>query len=88
MTPGHSYWTVCHISAYSATEMHAAHTQEAIAEAYPPTLTVTEAARVAGVSRRHAYELVAIGQIPSVRLGGAIRIPTRRFLAMIDGGGR
>lgn len=47
-----------------------------VAEAYPPTLTVAAAAKIVGISRRHAYELVANGQIPSVRFGGAIRVPT------------
>jgi excisionase family DNA binding protein len=57
----------------------------ALAETDPPTLTLTvkQAAAVAGISRRDAYDLVANGEIPSVRLGGAIRIPTRRFLAML-----
>lgn len=56
-----------------------------VAEAYPPTLTVAAAAKIVGISRRHAYELVANGQIPSVRFGGAIRVPTRRLLAILDG---
>lgn len=60
----------------------------ATAEEAPPMLTVAEAAKVAGISRRHAYELVSTGQIPSVRLGGAIRIPRRRLFAMLDGEGR
>jgi excisionase family DNA binding protein len=53
--------------------------------ALPTTLTVEQAARVASISRRHAYHLVNTGEIPSVRLGGAIRIPTRRLLAMLEG---
>ena len=51
----------------------------------PLTVTVPEAAKLIGISRRHAYELVASGEIPSVRFGGAIRIPRARLLAMIEG---
>jgi excisionase family DNA binding protein len=39
------------------------------------TLTVEEAARLLGISRALAYELVARGEIPSLRLGRRIVIP-------------
>ncbi|MEZ4554828.1 MAG: helix-turn-helix domain-containing protein [Dehalococcoidia bacterium] len=38
-------------------------------------LTVPEAAKLLRIGRNHAYELVARGEIPSVRLGRLIRIP-------------
>ncbi len=38
-------------------------------------LRVQEAAEALGVSRAKAYELIAAGQIPSVKLGGCIRVP-------------
>jgi len=38
-------------------------------------LTVSEAARLLRISRNLAYELVAQGQLPHVRLGRVIRIP-------------
>ena len=38
-------------------------------------LTVPETARVLRIGRNLAYELVARGEIPSVRLGRAIRVP-------------
>lgn len=38
-------------------------------------LRVEEAARLLGVSRSAAYNLVADGTIPSVRLGHSIRVP-------------
>jgi excisionase family DNA binding protein len=47
-------------------------------------LTVEEAGRLAGISRRHAYKLVKEGAIPSVRLGGAIRVPTQRLLEILN----
>jgi excisionase family DNA binding protein len=41
------------------------------------TLTVDETAQVLGVSRALAYELVARGELPSLRLGRRIVIPRR-----------
>jgi excisionase family DNA binding protein len=38
-------------------------------------LTVSEFAELSRVSRPHAYRLIRAGAVPSVRLGGAIRIP-------------
>ena len=38
-------------------------------------LTVPEAARVLRISRNLAYELVARGEIPAIRLGRVIRVP-------------
>jgi excisionase family DNA binding protein len=41
------------------------------------TLTVEEAARLLGISRAFAYDLVRRGDIPSLRLGRRIVIPRR-----------
>ncbi len=49
------------------------------------TVTVTEAARLLGVSRAMAYECVRTGEIPSVRLGARILIPRHRLVALLDG---
>ncbi len=38
-------------------------------------LSVTEAAQVLGISRSHAYDLVARGDLPSLRLGRRVLIP-------------
>ncbi len=35
----------------------------------------TEAADAIGVSRARAYELIAAGVIPSIRIGSSIRVP-------------
>ena len=40
-------------------------------------LTVPETARLLRISRNLAYELVARGDLPAVRLGRAIRVPRR-----------
>jgi excisionase family DNA binding protein len=42
-------------------------------------LTVTELAERLGVSRAHAYRLIAQGTIPVVTLGRTIRIPVRAY---------
>jgi excisionase family DNA binding protein len=38
-------------------------------------LRPAEAADAIGVSRSKAYELIASGAIPSIRLGGSVRVP-------------
>jgi excisionase family DNA binding protein len=49
-------------------------------------VTVTEAAQTLGVSRVHAYRLVADGTLPSFRLGRAVRIPADAIEAMLRAG--
>jgi excisionase family DNA binding protein len=46
--------------------------------------TVTEAAVLLGVSRAHAYELVARGQLRHVRLGRRVVIPKRAVDELLD----
>jgi excisionase family DNA binding protein len=38
-------------------------------------LRPAEAADAIGVSRSKAYALIASGEIPSIRLGGSVRVP-------------
>ena len=45
---------------------------------------VAEAADLASISRAKAYELVASGEWPSVRIGKTIRIPIDRLSDWID----
>jgi len=45
-----------------------------------PTITVERAAAVLGVSRRTGYAAAERGELPSVRVGRSIRVPTARFL--------
>jgi excisionase family DNA binding protein len=54
------------------------------AEATPLVLTVTAAARLLGISRALAYELVARGEIPSLRLGRRLVVPRARLLALLE----
>jgi excisionase family DNA binding protein len=44
-----------------------------------------EAAVALGVSRSKIYELLSSRAIPSVRLGGSIRVPAIQLQAWIDG---
>jgi excisionase family DNA binding protein len=44
----------------------------------------TEAADAIGVSRARAYELIAAGVIPSIRIGGSIRVPVESLREWIN----
>ena len=48
-------------------------------------LTVAEAAELLGISRTHGYELVARGELPSLRLGRRIVVPRRALERLVDG---
>jgi len=47
-------------------------------------LTVAEAGELLGISRAFAYELVARGDLPVIRLGRRIVVPKAALLAMVD----
>lgn len=49
----------------------------------PPTLTVEEAAKLLGIGRRQAYEAVHRGEIPVVRIGRRLIVPTKSLLELI-----
>ena len=46
-------------------------------------LSVTEAAARLGISRAHAYRMVATGELPAVRLGGRMVVPVHRLRALL-----
>jgi excisionase family DNA binding protein len=46
-------------------------------------LRPVEVAEALGISRSKAYELIAAGTIPSVRIGGGIRVPVDGLRAWI-----
>ena len=48
-------------------------------------VSVPEAAGMLGISRRLAYDLVARGELPALRLGGRIVILLRPLERMLDG---
>jgi excisionase family DNA binding protein len=47
-------------------------------------LRIDEVAQLIGVSRTTAYALVNKGEIPSVRIGGLLRIPNEALRKLID----
>ncbi|MGH9027285.1 MAG: helix-turn-helix domain-containing protein [Acidimicrobiia bacterium] len=48
------------------------------------TFTVPEAAKILGISRALAYELVGRGDIPIVRLGRRVVVPRRALDALLE----
>lgn len=46
-----------------------------------PTISAKRAAAVLGISIRHAYAAIERGEIPSIRVGRKVVVPTARFLA-------
>ncbi len=50
---------------------------------HPLTLTVEQAAKLLGIGRSTAYELVQTGDIPSLRLGRRIVVPVARLAEML-----
>lgn len=49
----------------------------------PPTLTVEKAAELLGISRRSAYRAANSGELPTLRLGRRLVVPTARLLALL-----
>jgi excisionase family DNA binding protein len=49
-----------------------------------PTLSVDEFAAVTGISRSTAFAAVHNGEVPSMRFGKRIRIPTAAVRAMLE----
>jgi excisionase family DNA binding protein len=50
----------------------------------PLTLTVEQTAKLLGIGRSTAYELVRTGDIPSLRLGRRIVVPVARLRALMQ----
>jgi excisionase family DNA binding protein len=48
-------------------------------ERHPEWLKVPEVAKVLRIARSRAYELVAEGEIPSVRIGRSVRVSRREL---------
>jgi hypothetical protein len=51
--------------------------------AHLPTVDVPTAGRVLGIGRDAAYAAAAAGQLPTLRLGRALRVPTAKLLTML-----
>ncbi len=50
---------------------------------YPATVTIEEAGRILGLSRSAAYRAAARGEIPTLRFGRRLVVPTARLFAML-----
>jgi excisionase family DNA binding protein len=46
-------------------------------------LRPTEAARLLGIGRSKVYELLAKGELPSIRIGGSVRVPVDALRAWV-----
>lgn len=49
----------------------------------PATISIAEAGELLGVSRRTAYRAAARGQIPTVRIGRRLFVPTLQLLRLL-----
>jgi excisionase family DNA binding protein len=61
--------------------MSAIHTPTATMQ--PATMTITEVAALLGISRSAAYRAVARGEIPTIRIGRRLLVPTAKLYAML-----
>ena len=49
----------------------------------PPTITIPEAARLLGISRSAAYRAAERGEIPTIRIGRRLLVPTAKLFEML-----
>ena len=54
---------------------------------YPDLMSINDLRGALGVGRTKAYELVSSGEIRSIRVGNAIRIPKTSLLDYVKGSG-
>ena len=47
-------------------------------------LRPSEAAETLGIGRSKTYELISSGAIPSIRIGGSVRVPVDALCAWVD----
>lgn len=49
----------------------------------PPTISVEQASEVLGISLRSAYKAAGTGELPTLRLGRRLLVPTPKLLRML-----
>lgn len=54
-----------------------------VAREWPPTISVEEAAELVGIGRNAAYRSAATGELPAIRIGRRLRVPTARLLELL-----
>lgn len=52
-------------------------------ESLPPTLSVEHAGRLLGLSRGSAYRAATRGDIPTIRIGRRLLVPTAKLLTLL-----
>lgn len=52
-------------------------------EEMPPTITVERAAEVLGISRSSAYRAATNGQLPTIKVGRRLLVPSARLLQLL-----
>jgi hypothetical protein len=51
----------------------------------PLTATVEEAGRIAGLSRQSAYAAAKLGEMPTIKLNGRLRVPLAKWRRILNG---
>ena len=54
------------------------------ADTLPMLLSVRKTAELLSISRSHCYELIRSAQIPSVKFGRSLRVPTDELRHLVD----
>jgi excisionase family DNA binding protein len=72
-------------TATTSTEVRVPNFSDNLGDGRPLLVTVDEVAEMLNLSRSKTYEMVASGQLPSVRFGRAVRVPLRALISQIDG---
>lgn len=49
----------------------------------PPTISVEQAGEVLGISRGSAYRAASTGELPTIKLGRRLLVPTARLLDLL-----
>ncbi len=52
-------------------------------EKLPPIISIEEASSLLGISRRSAYRAATNGELPSLKLGRRVLVPTARLLDLL-----
>lgn len=53
-------------------------------EDLPPTVSVGDAAKILGIGRGTAYEAARRGEIPTIKIGKRLLVPTSRLRQLLD----
>ncbi len=54
-------------------------------ESWPATVSVPEAGALLGICRASAYDAARRGDIPTIRIGRRVRVPTPQLIAKLQG---